>query len=215
MNLKLVISLSLAVSVSTFFSACTNVERKTEEVVIDSRSGSSSKEVFITKSDTKKQQPQEVPSMLKGSQLAKRVLSDNSSVETVIDGFGNKRETRYFKGNQRVRCVILRTSVKGVQQVTVLGYGDSKTVEGLGDWAMSASAEEIAAAAQLSSTRSFAGARNFMKKGKGASQPPLQPLPSSAFQQPLQPVNQPAATVQPQTSGIGETTTQPNPPEEN
>jgi hypothetical protein len=53
-----------------------------------------------------------------------------------------------------------------------------------------------------------------MKRQKIETQP-LQPLPSSAFQNPVQPVNQPAETVQPPTSDSSETpTTQPIKPEE-
>jgi hypothetical protein len=206
MNLKLIISLLAAVLVSSFFSACTRVEsKKPEEVVFDSKSGGSSDEVFITNSDTKG--PSQVLSTVqkRGAQLGKRVLSDSSEVETLIDGFGNKVETRFFKGHPRLRLLILRTSLKGVQEVTVYGNGGAtKIVAGLGDRALTASGDEIANAAQLFATSSYGRAKNFMKKGKTEAQTPLQPLPSSSFQKPLQPVNQPVETVQPETNAGNE-----------
>ena len=88
-------------------------------------------------------------------------------------------------------------------------------VNSLGDRALTASGDEIANAAQLYATRSFGSASNFMKKRKTETQSPLQPLPSSAFQKPLSPVNQPVETVQPQTNAGNETpVTQQNKPEE-
>ena len=214
MNFKFIITLLLAVSVPTIFSACTNVESKSEEVVIDSKSKASTEEVYITNSDIKGLS-QPVSISQKGGQLDKRLLSDKSEIETLVDGFGNRIETRYFQGHPRLRLVIVRTSVKGVQEVTVYGNaGATKIVNGLGDRALTASGDEIANSAQLYATASYGGAKNFMKRQKIETQP-LQPLPSSAFQNPVQPVNQPAETVQPPTSDSSETpTTQPIKPEE-
>jgi hypothetical protein len=217
MNFKLIITLLLVVSASTFFSACTSVESKSsEEVVIDRSSKGATEEVYITNSDTKGLS-QPVTALPKGAQLGKRILSDKSEIETMIDGFGNKMETRFFVGHPRIRLLIVRTNVKGVQEVTVYGNaGITKIVGGLGDRALTASGDEIANAAQLYATSSYGGAKNFMKRPKTETQqPPLQPLPSSAFQKPLQPVNQPAETVQPTTNASSETTTpQQNKPEE-
>ena len=216
MNFKIIITLLLAVSVPTIFSACTNVESKSEEVVIDSKSKASTEEVYITNSDIKGLS-QPVSISQKGGQLDKRLLSDKSEIETLVDGFGNRIETRYFQGHPRLRLVIVRTSVKGVQEVTVYGNaGATKIVNGLGDRALTASGDEIANSAQLYATASYGGAKNFMKRPKTETQQqPLQPLPSSAFQKPLQPVNQPAETVQPTTNASSETTTpQQNKPEE-
>jgi hypothetical protein len=218
MKLKILISLLVVVSVPTFFSACTNVESKnSDEVVIDSKSTSSSDEVVITSSDVKKQN--QILSTIKksGAQLEKRVLSDKSEIETSIDGLGNKVETRFFQGNPRLRMVIVRTSVKGAREVTVYGNGGAaKIVDGLADRALSASAEEIANAAQLNATTSYGAAKNFMKKNSSAAQQqPLQPLPSSSFQKPQTPVYQPAETVQQQTGASSEKpSAQQNNPEE-
>lgn len=216
MNSKLVISLLIAVSVPTVFSACSNVEsKKPEEVVIDrSSSKGASDEVYITNADVKSEN-QPVSTLKEGSRIGKRLLSDKSQIETIVDGFGNKVETRFFTGHPRLRLLIVRTSVKGVQKVTVYGNGgDTKNVAGLGDRALTASGDEIANAAQLYATSSYGAAKNFMKRQKTEAQKPLQPLPSSAFQQPLPPVNQPTETVQPETNRSSENpTTQQNTPE--
>jgi hypothetical protein len=218
MKLKLVISLLAVVSVPTFFSSCTNVESKnSDEVVIDRSSTSSSDEVFITNSDVKSQKQLLSTMQKRGGQLEKRVLSDKSEIETLIDGFGNKVETRFFPGHPRLRLLVLRTSLKGQQEVTVYGNGGvTKIVNELADRALSASGDEIANAAQLTATASYGAARNFMKRNStAAQQQPLQPLPSSAFQKPQTPVNQPVGTVQPETSASNEKpVTQQNNPEE-
>jgi len=205
MNLKLVITLLVGVSASTFFSACTSVEsRKPEEVVINSKSSDSSDEVFITNSDVKSVSQPVLTVQKNGTLLPKKTLADQSQVETVIDGFGNTVETRFFEGHPRLRMLIVRTSAKGNKEVTVFGNGGmTKIVTGLGDLALTASAEEIANAAQLTATPSFGRAKNFLKN-KNETQPPLQPLPSSSFQQPLPPVSQPAETVQPATNAVDE-----------
>jgi len=199
MNLKIIIFLLLGVSVPTFLSACTSVKSKeAEEVVFDNKTGGSSNDVYITNADVKKQD-QVTSELQQGDQLGKRLLSDQSVIETLVDGFGNKIETRYFTGHPRLRMLILRTSVNGKQEVTVYGYGsDTKFMPELSDRALTASGDEIANAAQLYATPSSPGARNFMKKRK--TEPTLQPLPSSAFQKPIQQPYQPAENVQPETS---------------
>ena len=205
MKLKTAISLLFIASFSTFFLACSGAEtKKQSEVVIDKSStgSTSTDEVVITNADVKKNsaQPEQVSSTMPGGSAVNRTLGDNSQVDTITDAFGNKIETRYFPGHPRLRMLIVRTSVNGVQEVTVYGKGgDTKLVNGLADRAMTASAEEIANSADLTSTAGNGGARDFMKRQP--SQLPetqkLQPLPSSAFQQP---VSQPLQNSQPPTS---------------
>ncbi|HVE59130.1 MAG TPA: hypothetical protein VNB22_20065 [Pyrinomonadaceae bacterium] len=207
MNFRLNIFLLLAVFSSALFSACTSVESKTsEEVVIDSSSSKpSSDEVVITDSDLKGKTDSQISTDQESKALAKRILPDNSEVETLIDGFGNKVETRYFPEHPRLRLIILRTSADGKQEATVYGYGtDTKIVEDLGDKAMTASGDEIANTAGLNTTRGYSNPPNFMKKGKADSS--LKPLPSSAFQKPVMPVNQPTEA----TTTSEKSSTQPN-----
>lgn len=216
MKLKSAISLLFIASLSTFFSACSSAESKdSNEVVIDKSSTRSSDEVYITNADIKRDSADRQVSTitLPGGSNTKSILADNSKVETLIDAFGNKTETRYFSGHPRLRMLILRTSVKGVKEVTVYGNGgDTKLVNSLADRAMSASGEEIANAAGLNATASYRPAKNYMKRSQSqSSQSPLQPLPSSSFQQP---VSQPVQNVQPPATTNSETTPSANPEED-
>lgn len=173
-----------------------------EEVMIDSTSKPANEEIVITDADLKDKDKQ-ISTDQPSTQLAKRLLADKSEVETSIDGFGNKTETRYFKEHSRLKLVILRTSVDGNQEATVYGYGGNvETLTDLGDKALTASGNEIADAAKLYATRSPSDSPSFTKKRK--TDTTLKPLPSSAFQRPFPPVNQTTETVQPETSGNSE-----------
>ena len=212
MKLKSAISLLFIASLTTFFSACSSAESKVnDEVVIDKSSTRPTEEVYITNADVKKNtsESQQLSTMLPGGSAVNSTLSDSSKVETLTDAFGNKAETRYFEGHPRVRMIILRTSVRGVREVTVYGKGGNTTlVNNLGDRALSASADEIADAAGITSTTSSGPARNYLKRQSSQSSQPLQPLPSFSFQKPVTPVNQPSEATS------TETTTQPANPEE-
>lgn len=188
MNSKLFILLLLAMSLSVLFSACTSVESSpSKEVVIDDGGKTSGKEIFINDTDFQKEKPQ-ISTSKESIEEGKRILGDKSEVETLIDGFGNKTETRYFKNNPRLRFIILRTSADGTKVVTVYGYGgDTQMLNDLGDTALTASGDEIADSAKLNATRSYAITPNFMK-GSKTETPALQPLPSSQF--PIKPVQQ-------------------------
>jgi hypothetical protein len=207
MNFRAVIFLLLIVSSSVLFSSsCTSVESKnSEEVVIDSgnsRATNEQEEIVITDADLEDKNKQ-VSTVQEVTGEAKRLLPDESVIETLIDGFGNKTETRYFKEHPRLRLIILRTSAEGNQEVTVYGYGsDTAKIADLGDKALTASGDEIANAAQLVATRATSESPVFVKKNK--TDTTLKPLPSSAFQKPLTPVNQPTETVQPETTNTTE-----------
>jgi len=205
MNYRLVILLLLVVCSSTLFSACTNVESKTqEEVVINGDGRTPRNEVVITDADLKDENEQ-ISNLQETSKLPKRLLSDRSVIETLIDGYGNKTETRYFPGHPRVKLVILRTSADGQQEVSVYGYGETKTVAGLGEKALTASGDEIAGIAELPAMPKSSATRNYLKGRK--PEPTLQPLPSSAFQKPVIQYNQPVESIQSETNVSGETST--------
>jgi hypothetical protein len=205
MNHKYVIFLLLTVSAATFFSGCKSVESKSAEEVVFDNSKVSSEEVFITNADVKDEN-QQVKTTKTSGQLGKRLLADKSSIETILDGFGNKIETRHFSGHPRLRLLIVRTSVDGKREVTVYGNGGgTKMVAGLEDSALTASGDEIANAAQLYATPSYGASKNFMKGSNVQTQTPLQPLPSSAFQTPPSQVPQPVAPIQPEPSVNRET----------
>ena len=219
MKLKHAIFLLLVVFTTAFFSGCTSVESKSseEEVVFGDVTKKSNDEIIITNADIKDENAQ-ITTTQATSELPKRVLSDKSEIVTLIDGYGNKTETRYFPGNTLIRYVTVRTSVDGVAEVTVYAAnGSAKIVPGLGANTLNASSESIAGAAQITSTGSSPVLRNYMKIRKVEAQTPLQPLPSSAFQQqPTAQSTQPVEPAQPQSSAESESPAQPqNNPEEN
>jgi hypothetical protein len=203
MNLKhLFIILSVVLS-SSLLSSCTSVSSQNNpEVVINDKTNSSSSpastadEVYISDSDLKKEN-KPINTTQETEQLPKRLLADKSEIQTVVDGFGNKTETRYFIDNPRLRIVVLKTSVEGSREVMVYGSaGDTKIVPELADTALTASGEEIANAAKLGQNSAPSGPL-FVKKNRTSSQP-LQPLPSSSFPRPVPQTVQPVENVQPE-----------------
>ena len=205
MNSKIFIFLLFAVSLAAISSACATVESSPQkEVVFEDKVKKSGKEILISDSDLKKE-PTQISTSKEAKQESKRMLADKSEVETLIDGFGNKTETRYFKDNPRLRFIILRTSFDGTKVVTVYGYGrDTQTFDDMGDKALTASGDEIANAANLTATRSYAITPNFMKKVKSET-PKIEPLPSSTFPiKPPQPIEQPKTKVEIESSNNSE-----------
>lgn len=202
MNLKLIKILLFAVCAAAF-SACSGVESKNaEEVVIESSSSDSGNEVIITHSDLRDESKQ-IPTTQETTQPAKRILDDKSEVETLIDGFGNKTEIRYFSGHPRLRLIILRTSVDGKTEAAVYARGgETKVVAELNDKVLTASADEITRIAQLPAAPNYGKKMNYMKRGNKESS--LKPLPSSAFQNPAVQNNQPVETVQSEKNSNGE-----------
>ncbi len=197
MNSKIFIFLLFAVVLSVISSACTTVESSPQKEVMFEDSGKTSgRDIFISDADLQ-EEPTQISTSKETTQEAKRMLADKSEVETLVDGFGNKTETRNFKDNPRLRFIILRTSVDGTKVVTVYGYGkDTQTFSDMGDTALTASGDEIANAAKLTATRSYLITPNFMKKVKSDT-PKLEPLPSSTFPiKPPQTIEQPKVKVE-------------------
>jgi hypothetical protein len=83
-----------------------------------------------------------------------RTLGDLSTVTSLVDGYGNRTETRVFKGHQRLMMVMVRTGSGGVQQVYVYGKnGGVKTLSDLtGDSALSMTADQLANKAEMFET---------------------------------------------------------------
>lgn len=194
MNFKPVIFLLFFVLAASLLSACATAEKDvSEEVVIEDSSKTPGGEIYITNADYQEDKPQITAQP--ASRSVKRVLPDKSEIETFVDGFGNKTETRYFPEHSRLRCIILRTSVDGKYEVTVYGRGgDTKIVPELAENALSASGDEIAGIAKLNFAPGYGGGKNYMKRRNTESQSALTPLPSSSFQQPVMSVNQSVET---------------------
>ncbi len=77
--------------------------------------------------------------------------TDNSQINTMIDGFGNKTETRIFSDHPLLQRLVVRTAVNGQKKVFVYGKnGDVKKLPiDMLDKAMNASANELAKSAGI------------------------------------------------------------------
>ena len=135
----------------TCFTAC---ERK-EKAVLDLHV--EEKVIEVKHSEVKLDDNEEANSVAaqQSSQTAPRKMSDNSEITTMLDGFGNKLERRYFTGHPRLKSVLIRTAADGRREIIVYGQnGERSSVESeLVNRLMSASAEEIANAAKIYGTR--------------------------------------------------------------
>ena len=86
-----------------------------------------------------------------GSQEQTKILDDNSKLNTMYDGSGNKTEARCFNNHPRLTCVVLTSAVNGQRQVLVYGQnGDIKELpEDMIDKVTTASGDEIANSAGI------------------------------------------------------------------
>lgn len=177
--MKLLVLLLAFVSV-TALSGCSGSQaapQQPEEVVLDKDYNSKTGEIVIDDSAFNDKSVQVSTDSLSKDEGA-RTLTDKSRIETLVDGFGNKSETRYFPGHPRIKFVLVRTGIDKTRTVTVYGYGDARNVDELGNIALTASADELADKAKLYNTRGLKNSKpeNFMKREETP-----QPLPSSQF----------------------------------
>ena len=91
----------------------------------------------------------------KESREETKVLDDNSKLDIMYDGFGNKTEARCFVNHPRLTCVVLSSAVSGQRKVLVYGQnGDIKELpEILLDKVTTASGDEIANSAGIYAAR--------------------------------------------------------------
>jgi hypothetical protein len=89
-----------------------------------------------------------------------RTLADRSELQTTFDGYGNKTETRSFKGHPRLDLVAVTTAVDGTKRVMVYGYeGELKRMpDDFAEKALTASATEIANAAEFKALKPYQNA---------------------------------------------------------
>ena len=153
MNSKLITLIFLTVFLSLLFSACTKVKSKfSEEVFIENSAKNPKGEVLINDSDLPGKN-RRIITTFKSTPVPKRTLSDKSEIVTSFDSYGSKTEKRWFNNNPRLQSVLVRTAVDGTKAVTVYGYGTNvKTITNLNN-PLTASADQIADAAQITATR--------------------------------------------------------------
>lgn len=89
------------------------------------------------------------------TQEAAKIGSDNSQINTMYDGYGNKTELRNFSSHPLIKHVILRTAPNGQQMAYAYGHnGEVKLLpEGVYKNAMSSSADDIARVAGITEGR--------------------------------------------------------------
>lgn len=116
------------------------------------------------------------------SQGVTKVAADQSRINTMYDGFGNKTETRCFNNHPRLQCVMLRTTSDGKRQVFVYGQnGDVKDLpEDMLDKTTTASGDELADAAGLFEVRQKR-TQPAIALSKPQNSQSLQPMPSYKF----------------------------------
>jgi hypothetical protein len=209
---KIFISLLLLTLLVTI-SACTRAGAESaEQKEISLDDGKMGSQVYLDDSMLQDKSGQIITTKAT-SKEPNRLLPDNSEVETLIDGFGNKTETRTFKNHPRLRFIIVRTAVDGTKTITVYGYdSDTKTLDNFAGDPINASGDEIANAAKLYQTKTQSDIPpNFLKKRN------IQPLPSSEFPvRPVQPVQtQPVVVETPQPVESNVETENPTPSTQN
>jgi hypothetical protein len=178
----------LIIILSVFLSASCSLLKKegetteaTEEIVFDDGYKTSEGEIIF---DDKNFQGGEQPiaTSSDGSQEATATLGDNSQLTTMIDGHGNKTETRVFNTHPRLRMVLLRTFANGQKQVFIYGQnGEVKELpENMLDGVINRQADEIANSAGL-----FESVQQrqlpMVVVNRPANLQPLQPMPSYKF----------------------------------
>ncbi|HEX8738031.1 MAG TPA: hypothetical protein VF721_22045 [Pyrinomonadaceae bacterium] len=183
--------LLLAVSLSCF-AACA----RKEKAVLDLRSD---EKVIEVKQDEVRldEAAKDNVTARQSSQTARQKMSDNSEITVMYDGYGNKLEKRYFKGNPRLTSVLIRTAADGRREILVYGQnGEKRTIDGeIADRLLSAPADEIANAAKLYETPSIYRNRKLITQ----NQQPKPQTPVTTIVTPPVATEQPETTVQEST----------------
>lgn len=140
-------------TLAAFFSACGSL-RSTQMNEVSIQDANNSGDVVITNHDIK---PKQVLKPKESRTEPKQILADESELVTMFDGYGNKTETRYFKGHPRLQLVQVRTATDETKQILVYGFG-TEIVSMPAEFAaiaLNASGDEIANIAGLKTTRPF------------------------------------------------------------
>lgn len=113
-----------------------------KDFVIDEKLSADKQQVLLASDETTKKE-------------ISRLVEDGSEIKTSYDAFGNKTEVRIFRGNPRLKQLLIRTSVDGERQVYVYGQnGEVETVpDNMLEKVLSAPANEIADVAGIFKTK--------------------------------------------------------------
>lgn len=145
--------LILFLTFSAFFTACTSIKStELKEVTFEERNENG--EIVVTEEDL---HPKQLLTSKGNRTDPNLTLNDKSEIVTMYDGYGNKTQTRYFKGHSRVQLVVVRSGTDKTKQVFVYGF-DDETIQmddKFSEVALSGSGDEIANAAGLKTNRPF------------------------------------------------------------
>lgn len=155
MNIKFYILIILL-----FAASCSSVKTETEtaqkpEVMIeDGYKTSENGELLIEDKDIKPVQ-EPVVTTKANSQQNNIVASDGSKISVMLDGYGNKSETRYFDNHPRLQMVLLRTAANGDKQIFVYGQnGEVKDLPpNMANSVMTSPADDLAKASGITEGR--------------------------------------------------------------
>ncbi len=118
----------------------------------------------------------------KSSSEMTKIAADNSKIDTMYDGFGNRTDTRCFDYHPRVKCVLVRSAADGQKQIFV--YASNGEVKKLSEdmfaQVLTLPANEIATAAGITEDFIQPPKPMFVRNNPPADSQ-LRPLPSYYF----------------------------------
>lgn len=153
MNIKFYILIILLFAASCS-SVKTETAQKPEVMIEDGYKTSENGELLIEDKDIKPVQ-EAVVTTRANSQQSNIVAYDGSKISVMLDGFGNKSETRYFDNHPQLQMVLLRTAANGEKQIFVYGQnGEVKDLPpNIANSAMTAPADDLVKASGITESR--------------------------------------------------------------
>ena len=180
MNIKFYILIILLLTASCS-SVKTETAQKPEVMIEDGYKTSENGDLLIEDKDIKPVQ-EAIVTTKENSQQNNIVAYDGSKISVMLDGYGNKSETRYFDNHPRLQMILLRTAANGEKQVFV--YGQNGEVKDLPpsmlDKALTLTADDLAKASGITESRKpqTISQTSFGISVQGATAS-LQPLPNN------------------------------------
>lgn len=184
MNIKFYILIILVFSVACSSEKAKSGDQNAEVVIEDGYKTTDENELVIEDKDLKHIQDAVVTAK-ENSAPNNTVAFDGSKISVMLDGYGNKSETRYFDNHPRVQMILLRTAANGDKQLFV--YGQNGVVRDLppdlANRAMALSADELAQAANITeSKREQTISQSFSGVTPQATTVTMQSLPNTQMQ---------------------------------
>jgi len=182
------VTLCICISYVSFRKVETDVAKVEDTAAINQLNNNSGNKTGINE-ESLADKEQNLSATGKSSQEPTKILSDNSKLNVMYDGIGNKTESRCFETHPRMVCVVLKSGVNGQRQAVVYGHnGDVRYLpEDKLETAMTASGDEIANLAGLTKSKHQTSQLAY-----------TQPAPVSNIPTPLRP----AGDIQPSIQNI-------------